>query len=279
MRNLIAFLERFKIFIYFIFLQVIALSFYFSYISYPRGQFLTSTWAISGTFLNFQNDFIKFFHLEENNVVLQQENIKLRKNQLSNYVKISSELVQKNDTIYKQHYDFIPGKVINSTITRRNNYFTLNIGSSQGVRVGMGVFSDNGVVGIIYMTSRYFSLVKSVLSENSNIDVEIQPTGIQGYLKWGGTNPQRGSVTGISPDIKLKKNSLVYTRGGSGIFPKGIPIGRVEKLLPIEGKPIWDVVIKFSQDYRSIQNVYVIKNLMQEEQKKLEANIPAENKK
>lgn len=279
MRNLIAFLQRFRIFIYFVFLQVIALSFYFSYIAYPKGQFLTSTWAVSGTFLSWENDFTKFFHLEENNAILQKENIKLRKNQLSNYVKISSELIKKHDTIYKQHYDFIPGSVINSTVTRRNNYFTLNIGSDQGVGVGMGVFSDKGVVGVVYMTSKYFSLVKSVLSENSNVDVEIQPSGLNGLLKWDGKDSQRGSVIGISSDIKLAKNSMIYTRGASGIFPRGIPVGKVENLIPVEGRPIWNVVVKFAQDYRSIQNVYVIKNLMQEEQKKLESNIPIEAKK
>ena len=279
MRNLIAFLQRFRIFIYFVFLQVIALSIYFSYIAYPKGQFLTSTWAVSGSFLSWQNDFVKFFHLEENNAALQQENVRLRRNQLSNFVKISSEIIKKHDTIYKQHYDYIPGSVINSTVTRRNNYFTLNIGSNQGVGVGMGVFSDKGIVGVVYMTSTYFSLVKSVLSENSNVDVEIQPSGLNGLLKWDGKDPQRGSVIGISSDVKLAKNSLVYTRGASGIFPKGIPVGRVEKLVPVEGRPIWNVVVKFSQDYRTIQNVYVVKNLLQEEQKKLESKIPIEEKK
>jgi rod shape-determining protein MreC len=72
---------------------------------------------------------------------------------------------------------------------------------------------------------------------------------------------------------------LVYPRGASGIFPKGIPVGRIEKLIPVEGRPIWNVVVKFTQDYRSLQNVYVVKNLMQEEQKKLESNIPIEEKK
>jgi rod shape-determining protein MreC len=279
MRNLIAFLQRFRIFIYFVFLQVIALSIYFSYIAYPKGQFLTSTWVVSGSFLSWQNDFVKFFHLEENNAALQQENVRLRRNQLSNFVKISSEIIKKHDTIYKQHYDYIPGSVINSTVTRRNNYFTLNIGSNQGVGVGMGVFSDKGIVGVVYMTSTYFSLVKSVLAENSNVDVEIQPSGLNGLLKWDGKDPQRGSVIGISSDVKLAKNSLVYTRGASGIFPKGIPVGRVEKLVPVEGRPIWNVVVKFSQDYRTIQNVYVVKNLLQEEQKKLESKIPIEEKK
>ena len=44
--------------------------------------------------------------------------------------------------------------------------------------------------------------------------------------------------------------------------------------MDVEGKPLWDVVIRFSEDYRTIQRVYVIKNLFQEEQNKLELLIP-----
>jgi rod shape-determining protein MreC len=279
MRNLIAFFQRFRIFLYFLFLQVISLSFYFSYIAYPKGQFLTSSWAVTGTLLSWQNGFTKFIHLDENNQALQQENIRLRKSQLQNYVKISSDLIKIKDTVYKQHYEYIPGSIINSSVTRKNNYFTLNIGSTQGVEVGMGVFSDKGIVGVIHMTSKNFSLVKTILSENSNVDVLIQPSGLTGLLKWNGKDPLRGSVLGISSDIKLAKNSTIVTRGASGIFPKGIPIGKVEKLLPVEGKPVWDVVVKFSVDYRSLQSVYVVKNLLMDEQKKLEESIPKEDKK
>jgi rod shape-determining protein MreC len=252
---------------------------YFSYIAYPKGQFLTSSWAVTGTVLSWQNEFTKFIHLDETNEALQRENVRLRKLQLTNFVKVSTDLIKIKDSVYKQQYEYIPGSIINSSVTRKNNYFTLNIGTTQGIEIGMGVFSDKGIVGVIHMTSRNFSLVKTILTENSNVDVLIQPSGLTGLLKWNGKDPLRGSVLGISQDIKLAKNSTVVTRGGSGIFPKGIPIGKVEKLLPVEGKPVWDVVIKFSEDYRSLQHVYVVKNLLMGEQKKLEEAIPKEEKK
>ena len=43
---------------------------------------------------------------------------------------------------------------------------------------------------------------------------------------------------------------------------------------PIEGEPLWDVVVKFSENFRTIQRVYVVKNLMIEEQKNIENQIP-----
>ena len=51
-------------------------------------------------------------------------------------------------------------------------------------------------------------------------------------------------------------------------------VGRIYKLGPVEGKPLWDVSIVYSEDYRRIQNVYVVKNLLQEEQNLIEKTIP-----
>ena len=74
--------------------------------------------------------------------------------------------------------------------------------------------------------------------------------------------------------MRIKKWSKVVTRGGSGIFPRGLAVGRVESIKGIEGEPLWDVVVKFSENFRTLQRVYIVKNLMIEEQKELEAQIP-----
>ena len=42
----------------------------------------------------------------------------------------------------------------------------------------------------------------------------------------------------------------------------------------VEGKPLWDISIYYSEDYRKIQNVYVVKNLLLIEQNKIENSIP-----
>jgi rod shape-determining protein MreC len=95
-------------------------------------------------------------------------------------------------------------------------------------------------------------------------------------LKWDGRNPRYGMITGINNDLRIKKWSKVVTRGGSGIFPKGLPVGKVSYTEPIEGQALWKVEILFSADYRSLQRVYIIKNLHLEEQEALEAQIPAD---
>lgn len=276
MRNLIAFFKRFRVFLFFVVLQLFAITTYFSFLNFPRARYLTTASSVSGSILGAKHEVTKHFNLTKNNQNLQKENIRLRKQLPESFHRLQYGTVKINDTLYRQQYEYIPALVINSTVTKRNNYFTLDIGSKQKVKRGMGVFSDKGIVGIVHNVSENYAVVKSVLTENINVDVMIEPIGLFGLLKWDGRDPRRGSIAGISNDQSIKKWSKVVTRGGSGIFPRGLPVGRIEKLKPVEGKPLWDVVIRFSEDYRALQRVYVIKNLLREEQENLESEIPVD---
>lgn len=274
MRNLIAFFKRFQIFLVFAGLQVIALSFYFTFLNFPRSQYLTSAAAINGSILSVRNDITKQLDLPETNRILQKKNQWLMEHQPMSFIQLDTNHVRINDTVYHQQYSYIPGTIVNSTVEKINNYFTLDIGSEQGVARGMGVISDNGVVGVIHNVSEHYSVVKSVLTSNINIDVMIQPIGLFGLLKWDGRDPRRGSISGISNDLEIKKWSKVVTRGGAGIFPRGIPVGKVEKLEEVEGEAFWKVTVLYSSDYRKLQKIYVVKNVLLEEQKELEGTIP-----
>lgn len=102
----------------------------------------------------------------------------------------------------------------------------------------------------------------------------IESSGEPGLLKWDGRDPRRGKMTGVSNDTEIKKWSNVVTRGGAKIFPKGIPVGKVERTEVVEGQPLWDITIKFAENFRSVQYVYVVKNLFLEEQQSIESTIP-----
>jgi rod shape-determining protein MreC len=274
MRNFLAFFKRFRVFLFFAFFQIIALSLYVRYLSFPKNQYLTTASAVTGKILEAENDVTKHFNLSKNNSALQHENIKLRNKIPQSFYQVGRNLYKIEDTVYEQQYAYIPATVINSSVTRRNNYFTIDVGSKQGIKREMGVFSDKGVVGVIHNVSEHYSVVKTVLTKDINIDVTIEPSGLFGFLKWDGHDPKKGSVTGISNDLKIKRWSRVVTKGGSGIFPKGMPVGKVYETKPVEGEPLWDVVVKFSENFRTLQRVYIIKNLLIDEQKALEGQIP-----
>lgn len=271
MRKLFAFFRRFRIFLFFAGLQFVALSTYFSSLSFPKSQYLSSANQIGGTLWGVQNYFTRYFHLDETNSKLLRKNRELHDKMPETFIRMGENLVRINDTLYEQQYSYLTATVIHSTYDKRNNYLTLNIGRNQGVEREMGVFSEEGVVGIVQSVSEHFCLVKSVLSKNINIDVMVQTGGAFGLLKWETQNVRTANISGISNDISLKKWSNVVTRGGGGIFPRGIPVGKIKKVGQIEGKPLWDVELKLGVNFKAVQKVYVVKNLLKKEQLELEA--------
>lgn len=271
MRKLFDFFRRFQIFLLFAALQFIALSTYFTYTSFPNSQYLTTANKVGGALWKTQYEFTKYVNLGNNNRDLSFANKRLREKQPISFHRLQYDNVKINDTLYKTQYKYTPATVINSTYDKANNYLTLNIGSEQGVKRGMGVMSDLGVVGIIFKVSTNYSLVKSVLSTNPNIDVMLVDDGSFGLLKWTIRNARFANLSGISNDQPIKKWCKVITRGGGGVFPRGISVGKVYKVLPIEGRAQWDVQILLSTNFKKIQNVYVIKNILKNEQSELES--------
>ena len=276
MRNFLAFIRRFRVFLLFALLQGVALTFYFTFLSFPRSQYLTSTSTISGTIFELKHNFTKFLALEQNNTSLQKENLELRRRTIENLFSLDNGLVKVDDTLHKVQYEYVTSQIINSTHTKRNNFFTINVGSDQGIERSMGVFSSNGVVGVVHFSGPKYSIVKSCLTEKLNIAVKIDVSGEHGFLQWDGEDSKRGTLTGISNDSDVDQWSKVVTRGSAGIFPEGIAVGKVESTKVVEGMPLWDVTILFSENYRTVQRVYVVKNLLQDEQDDAESHIPVD---
>lgn len=276
MRNLIAFYLRFRIFLVFAALQAIALATYFSYSDFPRLQFLTTASNVNAKVLAVRDDVTKHFNLSETNRRLQWENRALRQQLKESLYKKNSGSITVNDTVYDQQYTYFPATVINNTFDKRNNYMTIDIGKNQGIQRGWGVFSSRGVVGVVHYAGDNYSIVKTVLTKDINIDVMLDPGGSFGLLKWNGLHPRKATVTGISNDMRVKRWSRVITRGGSGIFPRGILVGKVQRRSYIEGKPLWDITVLLAEDLRSIQHVYVVKNAKQWELNNIESHIPVD---
>jgi rod shape-determining protein MreC len=194
----------------------------------------------------------------------------LRRQLLESYSALSPKKIHKTDTLNKQQYTYIPSTVINSTYDKRNNFLTLNGGFEQGIKEGMGVFNSQGVVGVIFKVSRHFSLVRTLLTEQINIDV-LLPNGTFGILKWNGKDPTICQISGVPNDIRLHKGDKVVSNGGQNKFPRNYSIGTIDSYEKINGSPRWKINIKLSVDFRKITQVYIVQNLLGIEQQKLES--------
>jgi rod shape-determining protein MreC len=200
-----------------------------------------------------------------------KENLELRSQLGANFFDDSLKTILVKDTVHQLQYEYILAEVVNKTITSRNNYITINRGSKQGIKKGMGVSGPNGVVGIVWNVSDNFSSIQSILHEDTRITSSIENTPYFGPLIWEGNDPSIVTLTDIPNQLNLKVNERVITSGLGVIFPKGIPIGRVVKSGVKGGGSFLDIYVKLATNFYSLQYVYVIKNDFKEEQQTLES--------
>jgi rod shape-determining protein MreC len=276
MRNLIAFFQRFRLFLVFIALQVIALTMMVNMSVYANLQFFSTTSRMNAGIFSLRQSVDKHFYLETQNQRLARENAYMHARLKQSNYQVERNITFIEDTTYKRKYKYIPGTVIQSTYDKRNNYMTIDLGSNHGVKKGDGVISTAGVVGIVHMVGTDYSLVKTVLSQNINQDVMLEKNGAFGLMKWDQKSPRVIQIEGISSDIYFKKWVKVVTRGSAGVFPKGIPVGVVKNRKKMEDRPLWYVDVLLTTDFRTIQQIYVVKNLHQEEIDKLQRAIPVD---
>lgn len=273
MRKLFKFLRNFRDFIIFFALQVAVLGFFFNSRNYHKAQLFNTSSTLIGWFVEKKHNITKHFDLEETNKRLMEENAKLLNEHPQSFYQLQDRIYYVNDTLYKQQYAYIPAEIINSTTTKRDNYFTLNKGRLTGIKEGMGVLSSDGIVGFVFSVGDHFSIVKTVLSDNINIPVKLKKNNEHWLLKWDGYDQQIAQVNGVNRDIDIEVGDTVVTRAGKGMFPSGIPVGIVDELISQDGKQTWDVNIRLSVNFSSVTYVYVIQNLFQQEQSELELRL------
>lgn len=277
MQNLIDFLIRFRVFLSFVAFQVLCFFLYVQFVTYPRSVYFTAASNVNGQLLTWENDLYSYLRLSKSNQQLHEENALLRGVSFDHYYQIQRAEIEKNDTVYQQSFRFFPATIISAPVNSRNNYFTINAGALQGLKKDMGVISSRGVIGVVFKVGKKYSLIKSVLTSDINIDVVVGKKEVRGILKWNGINPKIGTVTGISTDINVPKWCEVRTQGATGIFPKGILLGKVKATRRLENQSLWDIDLLFQEDLKNTHYVYVINSLIVDEIKGLQRHIPTEN--
>lgn len=101
----------------------------------------------------------------------------------------------------------------------------VNRGRAHGVRSGMPVISERGLVGLITSTSGSASKAMLVLDRQSAVDGIVQRSRSRGIVRGGGTDQLDFEFVVRESDVRI--GDLVITSGLGGVHPKGIRIGEV----------------------------------------------------
>lgn len=276
MNNLLNFIWRHHFTFLFLLLEIIAFSILVQNNKFHKANFLSSSNEISGSIYALVNNITEYFELKKTNEQLAGENARLITLSKNSFIKINRNFLIIDDTLYKQQYKYLSAKVINSTTDKRNNFLILDHGREQGVEPGMGVICTDGVVGIVNKVSENFCSVISLLHKETIISAKLKKNDYFGIVTWEGGDYEFATLSDIPRHVALTKGDTVITRASSGIFPEGIMLGYIEETELPPGENFFNIKLRLSTGFNRLTHVYIVRNILKEEQQKLETEFKEE---
>lgn len=170
-------------------------------------------------------------------------------------LRVLTGLVEANPTF---HYDM--AEVIARSPGQWATTISIDKGSLNGVAENDLVVTAEGMVGYVSMVAPTYSKVTTVLDTNMHAGALVTRTresGIaQGDYELMGSGMLRMSYLGKDSDVVI--GDTVQTSGEGGIFPKGVMIGTVERVMIEENGMDNYAVIRPFVDPATVTDVYII---------------------
>lgn len=202
-------------------------------------------------------------NLRQENEKLKEENSKLEQS-LREFEIVKSENATLKEYVNLKdkytEYTTVPGYVINKDISNYNETIVINVGTDDGVNVNMPVISDKGLVGHIISVTSSSAKVQTIIDTSSSTSCIL--TASRNAIVVRGTLESENvlKATYIPTEATVMQGDTVETSGLGGIYPKGILVGTINKV--VNTKNITDryALIDTAVDFTKIETVLVITN-------------------
>ncbi len=246
---------------------------------------LSSANAISGGLYKRQNAVAQYLDLPRENDSLLAENARLRAT--------LAHLQQEQDTLrdsaaaisYEElrlatstdsgriiryaRYVYRTARVVNNSVSERNNFVTLARGTADGIKAGQAVVSANGgLVGIVIYVNTHFSAAISILSDYKPVSAMLE-NGTLGTVRWRYGSPEVLYMESMPLEQKVLRGDSVLTTSFS-FAPPNVLVGRVERLQRNKRNNTQTLLLRPAAPFRNLRHVYVVENTYLSERKEVE---------
>jgi len=207
------------------------------------------------------------FFSDINNLKTENEELKETNKELEEALRELEIIKAENKDLKEQlnltekysEYESIPASIINRDVTNYSSVFIISVGKVDGIEVNMPVISDKGLVGHVIAVDQNTSKVQTIIDTSSTITALISTSRDAIICK--GTLEGKGilKATYIPTEVTLVGGDLVETSGMGGIYPKGIQIGKISKIINTKNVTDRYALIETTVDFDKIETVLVIK--------------------
>ena len=277
MGELVDFFVRSRHFILFVLLEVLCFYFIINTSNYWGVTYFNTSNRYAAQVLAFSNAANEYANLRNVNADLALENKRLN-TELTRLMqsKPLAPAEYQADSAFADRFNYSVAKVVDNTTQFANNYITIDKGTDDGIRPGMGVISPTGVVGKVKVCNRHFSVITSILHSEYFVSSFLVKAGETGTAKWDGVDPHLMKLNDISLTKPVSIGDSVVTSQFNSTFPPGILVGRVRTVGVQPNQTFHDITLNLATNFSNLSFVYVVENRLQAEQEQLEKQIENE---
>ncbi|MBC8331508.1 MAG: rod shape-determining protein MreC [Anaerolineae bacterium] len=155
-------------------------------------------------------------------------------------------------------YQYVGASVIGRDPSPFVKYIHINRGSDDGLRRGMPVVTQQGLVGRISQVTASAALVQLITDPSVTVNVRLEPTRAEAILS--------GSITGdigldlIPQAVTIEPGELVLTSGLGGNYPPNILIGQITGVRSQDYDLFQSASMQPVVDFSNLEIVLVITN-------------------
>ena len=199
--------------------------------------------------------------LEKDNEELREKNSELEKKLRElEVIKSENEVLREYVNLKDKYtnYQSIPGYVINKDISNYSNVVIINIGAKDGVRINMPVIAEEGLVGHIISVTDSTAKVQTIVDTASTISCNISNSNDSLIARGTLDKESNLKATYIPTDATILEGDKIETSGLGGIYPRGIYIGTVKKVISTQNITDRYAIIQTAVDFKKLDTVLVI---------------------
>ena len=204
-------------------------------------------------------NYVDLLHTRKQDAELKQEVARLRVEEASFAEDAAQGRRLQSLLDFKQQYvtSTVAAQVIGTSGSERSHVLYLDKGSEDGIKPEQAVITPDGVVGKIRDVFPHTSQLLLISDSSSGAGVILATTRIRGIVK--GTATGQVEINNLTADSRIKVGEPVVTSGGDLVFPRGLPVGVIESIVPDPlHQPYTAIRIKTAANLNRLEEVLVI---------------------
>ncbi len=205
-----------------------------------------------------------FFELitEIKNLKKENEELKLRIQELMSEIVALKELKKENETLRKalgigleKEFKLVLAQVIGKDIFKDS--ILVNKGSRDNISKGLPVITEQKIlIGKIKEVYENFSKVILISHQESSFDAKILEAEIYGVVK--GKGNFKIFLELVPKEKEIRERDLLVTTALGGIFPKGLLVGEIKEVKKSDIEPFQQAEIKPFFDLKELEKLFII---------------------